>query len=201
MPPAHCSCPCHTFKESAPATPCTPAQSQAGSLTAPPLAVNPPPCTASLWPLAHLALPPGPKASAQSFQCFPSDQEGALGGPCPPTMSEPRVTGLLCLSLTERLWALDEPTTNGLPQGSRSPPSLPSLWHWHPRSRSSVAPLTGSPGWAGAQGRALHLGTAAGGPVCHPHQSLKHVSLDLPSIKKRSKLIKDDRDRSAQRLL
>ena len=43
MPSACYLCLCHIFKDSAPATPCPPAQSQAGSLAAPPRAVTPPP--------------------------------------------------------------------------------------------------------------------------------------------------------------
>lgn len=143
-------------------------------------------------------LPPDPKASAQSFSCLPSDQEGpSAARALRPRVN--RVTGLLCRPLTELHWVSQQRTAH-----HRAPSLLhpcPASGTGIPRSRSSVALLTGSPGQAGAQGRALHLGTAAGRPVCHPHQSLKHVSFDLPSIKKRSKLIKDDRDRSAQRLL
>lgn len=76
MPSACCSCPCHIFKDSAPATPCPPAQSQAGSLAAPPLAVTPLPCTASLWPLAHLALPPDPRQVPSPFSAFPVAKRG-----------------------------------------------------------------------------------------------------------------------------
>lgn len=45
MTSAHCSFPCHIFKDSAPASPCPPAQRQASSLAAPPLAVTPDPAS------------------------------------------------------------------------------------------------------------------------------------------------------------